>query len=76
MARNPGDNFVTDLGIDASPRELESIGVFGAKQQYAIQFSEEAAVHSDIRLGRMLENVFTIPGPCRISGACVVTRVR
>ncbi len=76
LATNPGDNFVTDLGLDATPGQLQGIGVFGAKQQYAIQFSQEAALNWGVRPVMVRENIFTIPGPCTISGACVVTRVR
>lgn len=31
LATNPGDNFVTDLGLGATPGQLQGIGVFGAK---------------------------------------------
>ena len=76
LSRAPGDNFVTDLGLDATPRQLEGIGVFGAKQQYAIQFSQEAALTSGVRPVMVRENIFTIPGGSCITGACTVTRVR
>ena len=76
LAGASGDNFVTDLGIGASSRQLEGIGVFGAKQQYAIQFSQEAAFNSGVRPVMVRQNIFTIPGGSCISGACVVTRVR
>ncbi len=33
LATNPGDNFVTDLGLDATPGQLQGIGVFGARQE-------------------------------------------
>jgi len=75
LATNPGDNFVTDLGLDATPGQLQGIGVFGAKQDYAIQFSQEAALNS-VRPVMVRENIFTIQGGCTISGACVVTRLR
>jgi hypothetical protein len=76
LAGAAGDNFVTDLGVNASARQLEGIGVFGAKQQYAIQFSQEAAFNSGVRPVMVKQNIFTIPGGSCISGACVVTRVR
>lgn len=76
LARAPGDNFVTDRGLDATPLQIEGIGAFGARQQYAIQFSQEAALNSRVRPVTVRENIFTIPGgPC-ITGACTVTRVR
>jgi hypothetical protein len=62
--------------VNASARQLEGIGVFGAKQQYAIQFSQEAAFNSGVRPVMVKQNIFTIPGGSCISGACVVTRVR
>jgi hypothetical protein len=37
--------------VNASARQLEDIGVFGAKQHYAIQFSHEAAVTPAARQG-------------------------
>jgi hypothetical protein len=49
LAGAAGDNSVTDLGVNASARQLEDIGVFGAKQHYAIQFSHEAAFNSGVR---------------------------
>jgi hypothetical protein len=32
---------VTKLGVDATPGQLEGIGVFGDKQQFAVEFSRE-----------------------------------
>ncbi len=75
LARAPGDNFVTDLGVDATPRQLEGIGVFGTRQQYAIQFSQEAALNSAVRPVMVRDHIFTIPGGSCITGACTVTRV-
>lgn len=76
MARAAGDNFVTDLGLDASPRELEGIGVFGDKQQYAIQLSQESALRSRVRPQMSRPNIFTIPRGSTISGPSVIARVR
>lgn len=50
--------------------------VFGARQQYAIQFSHEAALNSGLRPVKVKDNIFTIPGGSCIAGACTVTRVR
>ncbi len=71
-----GDNFVTDLSKDATPRELDAIGVFGEKQQYALQFSQEAALTSGVRPRMVRQNIYTIPADSCITGACTVTRVR
>jgi RHS repeat-associated protein len=78
LSSGEGRNFVTDLGPDATPRQLESIGVFGEKQRYAIQFSEADAIDSGARvLGELpSRNIYSIPGPCDIFGSCSVTRVR
>ena len=76
LAKSAGDNFVTDLGIEATPGQLNGIGVFGSKQQYALQFSEESAANSGVRLTQSRPNVFALPGGSCISGACVVTRIR
>jgi len=77
LSSGEGRNFVTDLGPNASPRQLEGIGVFGPKQQYAIQFSEADAFHSARVIGEVpSRGIYSIPGPCEISGICTVTRVR
>lgn len=41
LASEPGQIFVTELGIDATDGQLMNIGVFGNKQNFAIQFSEK-----------------------------------
>lgn len=78
LASDPGRIFVTDLSPASSPRELAAIGVFGAKQTYAIKFSERAAFESDARvLGEMPgRGIYSIPGGSTISGPCTVTRLR
>jgi hypothetical protein len=55
-----------------------SAGVFGDRQQYAIQFSELDAFNSGVRVAGDLpsRNIFSIPGGCTITGTCTVTRVR
>ncbi len=50
LANAPGDNFVTDLPATASTGQLNGIGVFGPKQQYAISFSEADAFASGVRV--------------------------
>lgn len=69
---------VTDLGVNATPGQLNGIGVFGSKQQYAVQFSELDAFNSGVRVSGDLpsRNIFSIPGGCTITGACSVVRVR
>jgi len=69
---------VTDLGLDATPGQLDRIGVFGPRQQYAVQFSELDAFNSGVRVAGDLpsRNIFSIPGECTITGTCTVTRVR
>jgi RHS repeat-associated protein len=76
LAGRSGDNFVTDLGADLNDRQLSAIGVMGDKRKFAVQFSQEAAFESGIRPTRSRGNIWTIPGPCEIRGACVVRRVR
>ena len=79
MAEEPGDIFVTELGTDATARQLAQIGVFDEKQSFVIQFSQEAAIMNDIRTfdtgtGR---SIFTIPGDSILSGFdFLVTRLR
>jgi RHS repeat-associated protein len=79
MANEPGDIFVTELGADATPRQLAQIGIFGEKQSFVIQFSQEAAVMNDIipfavDAGR---SIFTIPGGSELTGFdFLVTRLR
>lgn len=62
LATQPGDNFVTDVGPEASQGQLERLGVFGEKQNYAIQFSQESAILQGIRPTMVREGIFTIPG--------------
>lgn len=69
---------VTDLGLDATPGQLNGIDVFGARQQYGIQFSELDAWNSGVRVMGDLpsRNIYSIPGGCTITGTCTVTRLR
>jgi hypothetical protein len=78
LANKPGDISVTELGPEASTRQLAQIGVFGARQQYAIQFSAEDAFNSGVRVvpADAERSIFSIPGGCTIIGICTVTRVR
>ena len=40
LSSKTGDIFVTELGIEANEGQLMNIGVFGDKQNFVIQFSE------------------------------------
>jgi hypothetical protein len=50
LATQAGAIFVTELGPAATAGQLQQIGVFGAQQQYAIQFSEEVAFTQGARV--------------------------
>lgn len=79
LANAPGDIFVTDLPPTASPGQLNGIGVFGRKQQYAVSFYEADAFSSGVRVqgtAQVSRGIYTIPGGCTITGTCTVTRVR
>ena len=78
LAALPGDIFVTDLAVDASPRGLAAIGVFGPRGRYAISLGERALMRQGVRIiwtrptpGR---GIGTIPGGTRVRGPIVVTR--
>ncbi|MGL6137141.1 MAG: hypothetical protein ACRC2M_07605 [Planktothrix sp.] len=86
-AKEPGDIFITDLGSDATPGDLEQIGVFGEKQKFVIQFSQETAlIENNIRVKsvKMCNNpfkpsgsIYTIPAQTTFSnGNFLVMRVR
>jgi len=47
LASEPGRIFVTLLGTDATDGQLMNIGVFGDKQKFVFQFSEEIAFLSN-----------------------------
>ncbi|VXD17088.1 conserved hypothetical protein [Planktothrix serta PCC 8927] len=81
-AQKPGDIFITDLGFDATAGNLEQIGVFGEKQKFVIQFSEETAlIDNNIRVLpvkiRQQGSIYTIPAQTTFSnGKFLVMRVR
>jgi hypothetical protein len=62
MAEQPGDIFVTDLGLDATQGQLGRIGVMGDRANFAIQISREAAFMQGIRPEAVKTSIFTIPG--------------
>ncbi len=74
MASAPGDIFVTDLPATASAGELHGIGVFGAKQSFAIQFSQETALANGVRPLLQKANIFTIPGGTAMQGTFRIMR--
>lgn len=86
LANDPGDIFLTDLGFEATEGKLELIGIFGDKQKFVIQFSEETALllnNIRVRPLRMSNNIlnlggsiYSIPGGTTLKGLCVVMRVR
>ncbi len=81
MAEKVGDNFVTDLESDATSGQLNQIGVQGDKQNYVIQFSQEAALYSKVRLKLASgagEGIYSFPANSTLSGGYTytVTRVR
>jgi hypothetical protein len=74
-----GRIFVTELGLDATVGQLNQIGVFGDKQKFVIQFSEETAFRlNGIRvMGEVpSRSIFSIPGGTVLRGEFLVTRVR
>jgi RHS repeat-associated protein len=80
LAENPGDMFATDLGADATTGQLNSIGVYNSRQEYVIQFSQEAAMDNGIRpkMSPGKSSIYTFPGGSTLGDGYVytVTRVR
>jgi hypothetical protein len=79
LATEPGRIFVTDLGLDATSGQLNQIGVFGDKQNFVIQFSEEEAfLLNGVRVtGELPERgIFSIPGGITLKGTFLVARIR
>jgi hypothetical protein len=46
----------------ASAGQLERLGVFGERQNFAIQFSQESAILQGVRPVMVREGIYTIPG--------------
>ncbi len=78
LAEKLGDLFVTDLGINANARELDSIGVFGDKQNFVIQFSQETAFKQvpSVRPILVRPHIYTFPGGTTLQGSLLIQRVR
>ena len=73
-----GDNFVTDLGVNATSRQLEGIGVFGDKQDFSISFSEEAAFKQGVKVkgSNPDRGIYTIRSNSTLTGAFKITKTR
>ncbi|MFE6384529.1 polymorphic toxin-type HINT domain-containing protein [Streptomyces roseolus] len=80
MTENRGDMFVTDLGRDATSGQLGRSGVFGERQNYVIQFSQEAAYDYGVRpkMNPSYSSSYSFPGGQEFGGnhSYTVTRVR
>lgn len=78
LASSAGRIFITELGLDASSGALNQIGVFGPKQQFVIQLSEEAAFTQGARIiGEVpARSIYSMPGGVSINGQFTLTRVR
>jgi hypothetical protein len=76
LANAPGDIFVTDLPNNASSLQLALIGVFGAKQEYAISMGEGQLVAQGIAITwtAPARGIGVIPGGMTVAGPLVVTR--
>jgi RHS repeat-associated protein len=77
MASEPGRIFVTELGPNATGGALNNIGVFGSKQQFVIQFSEETAFLQGARVAgeKASRSIYSIPGGVTLKGEFTLTRV-
>lgn len=75
-AREDGDIFVTELGVQASTGGLMMIGVYGDKQQFAISFDAEDAFNSGVvvSVGCFERSIFIIPAYSVIVGDIQVAR--
>jgi hypothetical protein len=76
MALHEGDIFVTDLAADVSGRRLASIGVFGDKQRYAIQFLGEEAAEAGVVVRGVADNIYVVPGGTTLEVRAIVIRLR
>jgi RHS repeat-associated protein len=78
QAHAPGDIFVTTLGADAGAFALERIGVFGNRQQFVVQFSEETAFAHGVRVNGAnagSRGIFSIPGGSIFEGTFTLQRL-
>jgi len=69
---------VTKLGSDALPGQLNGIGVFGSKQQYVIEFSQEAVISNgvQIRADWPSRSMWSLPGDTTLKGTITVKKVQ
>jgi hypothetical protein len=75
LAESNGDIFVTDLSADASSSALDQIGVFGERQAYTIQMSQETLLQNGVRAVQARPGIFTIPGGTTLQGVFNVIRI-
>jgi len=81
LAGEAGDIFVTELGPEVSSGQLQNIGVFGDRQNFVIQFSQEAALNNGVRAidaGIPGRSIYTIPGGTTLSAGFdyIIQRLR
>jgi RHS repeat-associated protein len=67
-----GGQFVTDMGYDASSGSLDSIGVYGDRQQFVILMSQETLFLQGFRAVMMDDGIWSIPGGFTINGVFYV----
>jgi len=69
---------VTKIGSDALPGQLEGVGVFGAKQQYVIEFSQETVVTNGVQMREWnaSRSMWQLPGDTTLKGTITVKKVR
>jgi YD repeat-containing protein len=72
LANNAGDIFISDVAADASSGTLDGVGVFGGKQAFAIQMSQETLLDNGIRVVMSRPGIYTIPGGTTLKGVFIV----
>jgi hypothetical protein len=73
---NVGDIFITELPPGTSSGALSQIGIFGAKQQFTISFSEYTAFEEGVKpsLAKLGRSIYTIPANSTINGSFTVIK--
>ncbi|MGH9843095.1 MAG: hypothetical protein ACREEM_30520 [Blastocatellia bacterium] len=78
LAEAPGRIFVTELGPEASSRQLAWIGVYESdgKQQFAISVTAETLFENGIRVlpEDPVKSIFSIPANSTVSGEITAIR--
>jgi hypothetical protein len=73
LANAPGDSFVTNLPASATSGQLQQIGVFGARQGFAISFSGEAAAAQGVIVRSAGQpGIYTVPVQTVLTGCFTV----